>query len=257
FEWLAAELGMSARKVEDYQRTASEPLPLETLEGNSWLPEPEDSDPLQGAAKYQSIQRARRLLVELGTKPHGKMPEKVLRMRYGIETPGDLTLDEIGGRYGLTRERIRQIESKALKQLRVFLRSEVAPADDEQLLCTDKHKEGITYKEEQPARAKPFVESPVDSKERLHRDAMSTKTTGKQAQATESRPERPSGLTPLQQKLLLKAKEIGINQMTYFNSGRYETLVMLSQIRNTEERTYAHELMTAGFEFKPGQGYCI
>lgn len=259
-DWLAAELRMSARKVEDYQRTASEPLPLETLEGNSWLPEPENSDPVQAAEKYQSIQRARRLLIELGTKPHGKMPEKVLRMRYGIETPGDLTLDEIGGRYSLTRERIRQIESKALKQLRALLRSEVAPADDEQGQSTSKHPEGSTYNEEQAVQESRFRESSVESleQETLLRDAISTKSTAEQAHATElGNTQSGAAFTPLQLQLLVKAKELGINQMTFFESGRYVTLVMLSKIRNPEERAYAHALMTAGFEFKPGRGYCV
>ena len=49
------------------------------------------------------------------------MAEKVLRMRYGIGTRDELTLDEIGQLFGLTRERIRQIESKGLKLARVHL----------------------------------------------------------------------------------------------------------------------------------------
>lgn len=260
FDWLASELGMSARKIEDYQRTASEPLPLEILEGNSWLPEPEDADPVQGAAKTQAVLKARKLLAELGTKPHSKMAEKVLRMRYGIETPGDLTLDEIGGRYSLTRERIRQIESKALKQLRALLRSEVASAGEEHSPSTDKHPEHSTYKEEHALHGNPFEEISAESREQetLLREAIEAKSNAQPPQATESGKANPrAAFTPIQLQLLAKAKDLGINQMTFYESGRYATLVMLSEIRNPEERAYAHSLMKAGFEFKPGRGYYI
>jgi RNA polymerase primary sigma factor len=45
--------------------------------------------------------------------------EQVLRMRFGIDSPGDLTLEEVGKSFELTRERIRQIETKALRKLRL------------------------------------------------------------------------------------------------------------------------------------------
>ncbi|HEX8790876.1 MAG TPA: sigma-70 family RNA polymerase sigma factor, partial [Polyangiaceae bacterium] len=45
--------------------------------------------------------------------------EQVLRMRFGIDAPGDLTLEEVGKSFELTRERIRQIETKALRKLRL------------------------------------------------------------------------------------------------------------------------------------------
>ena len=45
--------------------------------------------------------------------------EQVLRMRFGIDSPGDQTLEEVGKSFELTRERIRQIETKALRKLRL------------------------------------------------------------------------------------------------------------------------------------------
>jgi len=45
--------------------------------------------------------------------------EQVLRMRFGIDAPGDLTLEEVGKSFELTRERIRQIETKALRKLKL------------------------------------------------------------------------------------------------------------------------------------------
>jgi RNA polymerase primary sigma factor len=122
--WIAHQLGLSELKTESYLRTISEPLPLEVMESSPWLPIQEYTDPLEHASRLECADRAEGLLQHLGSTPGKKMSEKVLRMRYGIGTWEDLTLDEIGRRFGLTRERIRQIEAKALRKLRHPSRSD-------------------------------------------------------------------------------------------------------------------------------------
>jgi RNA polymerase sigma factor (sigma-70 family) len=75
---------------------------------------------------------SRQMLQEMGREPtpdelagHMEMPEdKVLRMRFGIDLTTDHTLEEVGKQFDVTRERIRQIEAKALRKLRHPSRSE-------------------------------------------------------------------------------------------------------------------------------------
>lgn len=78
-----------------------------------WEPEPVEVDP-EEAATAQELARAIREMLDSLTPREAK----VLRMRFGIDTAGDLTLDEIGQVFDVTRERIRQIEAKALRKLK-------------------------------------------------------------------------------------------------------------------------------------------
>lgn len=119
--WLAEKMNMPVRKVEPVLRCISEPVPLDDLEKHEWLAEVPESDPVEAAQTSETTARAEKMLQAIGSKSERRMTEKVLRMRYGVGVHQELTLDEIGKRYGLTRERIRQIESKGLKLARLHL----------------------------------------------------------------------------------------------------------------------------------------
>lgn len=119
--WLAEKMNMPVRKVEPVLRCISEPVPLDDLEKHEWLAEVPESDPVEAARTSETTARAEKMLQAIGSKSERRMTEKVLRMRYAVGVHQELTLDEIGKRYGLTRERIRQIESKGLKLARVHL----------------------------------------------------------------------------------------------------------------------------------------
>ena len=62
-------------------------------------------------------------LLERAGDPHAPREEQVLRLRFGIGEKTDHTLEEVGNRFAVTRERIRQIEAKALRKLRLPSRS--------------------------------------------------------------------------------------------------------------------------------------
>lgn len=254
--WLAQQVGLSEPKTESYLRTISEPLPIESLESNPWLPVDDDVDPLRYAYKAELRDRAETLLQELGSKPGKKMAEKVLRMRYGIGTPGDLTLDEIGRRFSLTRERIRQIESKAMTLLRNHLRSnrhpEMPSADDGEPLPADTTHLHAAKNDDQPQDqgmgASPKSSSALDSASEGIKETGVLSST-----STESR----RAFTERQAALLHKARETGMRVLTYYESGRYETLVMLPRTGSNQDREIAAELLAAGFTFRPGQGFCV
>ena len=119
-EELSRELDMPLDKVEEILKIAQEPVSLETPIG-----EEEDShlgDFIEDAAASEPAEAASyNLLREQLTdvlKTLTRREEMVLRMRFGLEDGHPLTLEEVGQRFKVTRERIRQIESKALRKLR-------------------------------------------------------------------------------------------------------------------------------------------
>ncbi len=119
-EELAEKLGMPLEKVRKVLKIAKEPISLETPIGDE-----EDSHlgdfiedkgaiiPLDAAVQANLREAATRVLSSLTPRE-----ERVLRMRFGIGMNTDHTLEEVGQQFNVTRERIRQIEAKALRKLK-------------------------------------------------------------------------------------------------------------------------------------------
>jgi RNA polymerase primary sigma factor len=76
------------------------------------IPDGRSPSPIEEVARTRFAQKTREMLTLLTPRE-----QEVIRMRFGIDNPGDKTLQEVGDKLGLTRERIRQIETKALKKL--------------------------------------------------------------------------------------------------------------------------------------------
>jgi RNA polymerase primary sigma factor len=124
---LAEKLRMPLEKVSKALKIAKEPLSLETPYGdeeNSHLGDfIEDKDtilPIDAAIQSNLREITTRVLASLTPRE-----ERVLRLRFGIGTNGDRTLEEVGQQFSVTRERIRQIEAKALRKLKHPSRSKV------------------------------------------------------------------------------------------------------------------------------------
>ena len=119
-EELAEKLGMPLEKVRKVLKIAKEPISLETPIGDE-----EDSHlgdfiedkaaviPLDAAIQANLREATTRVLASLTPRE-----ERVLRMRFGIGMNTDHTLEEVGQQFNVTRERIRQIEAKALRKLK-------------------------------------------------------------------------------------------------------------------------------------------
>jgi RNA polymerase primary sigma factor len=122
---LNRRLGLAAAKVRRIMRIAQEPMSLETpvgTEDNSSLGDFIEDDSLPGPAD----QASRHLLKEQMNEILSGLSErerKVLEMRFGLKDGTARTLEEVGQEFGVTRERIRQIEAKALRKLRHPIRS--------------------------------------------------------------------------------------------------------------------------------------
>lgn len=119
-EEIAAEIDMSVDKVREIMRVAQEPVSLETPIGeeeDSHLGDfiPDDDAPAPADAASHVLLRE-----QLSEVLHTLTPreEKVLRLRFGLEDGRSRTLEEVGKEFKVTRERIRQIEAKALRKLR-------------------------------------------------------------------------------------------------------------------------------------------
>ena len=124
-EEIAADMGMPVEKVREILKIAQEPVSLETPIGEEedshlgdFIPDEDASEPAE-AASFTLLKE--QLSDVLGTLTPRE--EKVLRLRFGIEDGRTRTLEEVGKEFNVTRERIRQIEAKALRKLRHPTRS--------------------------------------------------------------------------------------------------------------------------------------
>ena len=119
-EEIADELDMPVEKVREIMRVAQEPVSLETPIGeeeDSHLGDfiPDDDAPAPADAASHTMLREQLMEVLDTLTPR---EEKVLRLRFGLEDGRSRTLEEVGKEFNVTRERIRQIEAKALRKLR-------------------------------------------------------------------------------------------------------------------------------------------
>ena len=119
-EETAAEMNIPVEKVRDILKIAQEPVSLETPIGEEedshlgdFIPDEDASEPSEAASFSLLKEQLMSVLATLTPRE-----EKVLRLRFGIEDGRTRTLEEVGKEFNVTRERIRQIEAKALRKLR-------------------------------------------------------------------------------------------------------------------------------------------
>ena len=119
-EETAAEMGMPVEKVREILKIAQEPVSLETPIGeeeDSHLGDFIEDDTASEPSEAASFTLLKEQLVEVLSTLTPR-EEKVLKLRFGIEDGRTRTLEEVGKEFNVTRERIRQIEAKALRKLR-------------------------------------------------------------------------------------------------------------------------------------------
>ena len=119
-EETAEEMGMPVEKVREILKIAQEPVSLETPIGEEedshlgdFIPDEDASEPAEAASFTLLKEQLVEVLSTLTPRE-----EKVLKLRFGIEDGRTRTLEEVGKEFNVTRERIRQIEAKALRKLR-------------------------------------------------------------------------------------------------------------------------------------------
>ena len=119
-EELAKKMNMSVEKIHEIYKISQEPVSLETPIGEEddshlgdFVPDERNMSPEEFATNEMLKDEIADVLLTLTERE-----EKVIRLRFGLEDGKSRTLEEVGQMFGVTRERIRQIEAKALRKLR-------------------------------------------------------------------------------------------------------------------------------------------
>ena len=231
---LAMLVGHDWRKVETLLRAASAPLPIESLDDEPALEAAREPDSF-GAISASELRRTLdELLAELGARP-----EKILRLRYGMGIDEPQTLEEIGALFDVTRERIRQIESKALTKLKHPTR--VARLA-QWALDPERHRPSVPGDQSDDGDA--FAAPPVVPLPR----AASTRSP------IVALTEGGKRLTPVERVLRQAALlDIQVEQTT--RGEETTTWVGLTKAIDNRHRKLIRSLMGLGFEYWPGKGY--
>lgn len=232
---VAAKLSMPPEKVATLLRISALPLPLHSVddEGDLVFEAIEDhhADPFETLARRELRATLDAFLSKLGGKP-----ERVLRMRFGLGLDDPCTLEEVGLQFDLTRERIRQIESKALKRLdrrlhRKMLRGWLHEKDPEGALPNDEGEETDTSESRQVSTA---------AKKPAPRRSTAPDQSG-----------QPSAID----LLIAQAVDLGIPVEDDQSGGTRSTWVNLTEAHNAVTRALVRKLIAMGFEYWPGRGY--
>ena len=248
-EELAERVEIPSQKLAVLLRIAAEPVYIdeETIDDMIAIDTRDDyvsPDPADLVEQSQLNLAVDRLISSLSTKD--RKEERVLRMRFGVGVHEALTLDEIGMRFGVTRERIRQIESKAIRKLRhpgiskPFARTVLGvqteqnplspnaqePEDEE--LCVDMQASAALEAQKQPAAVRSLSES--------------NQTVG------------PSKSTALD-RMLVQAIELGVRVEDGRATDSGRVWVRLLSPPDNRHRRLARKLIELGFEYSPGKGY--
>lgn len=119
-EEIGEKMEITAERVQDIQRISREPISLEATVGEEedsslgdFISDTTTLNPHESLLKDMTLQALDEILATLTDRE-----EKVLRLRYGLYDGNTYTLEEVGKEFGVTRERIRQIEAKAMRKLK-------------------------------------------------------------------------------------------------------------------------------------------
>ncbi len=260
---IAELLDLPARKVAAYMQIAGEPLPIHELDIDSLIAtdardEYISQDPMDIVSDRDLSNVVHKILGTLKLKD-----ENILRMRFGIGVSEAMTLDEIGTQMGLTRERIRQIESQAIRYLKHPGRIDALltaldgpnpperPKDDEDKEGSisadpadeEKVKElsdtGAAKLPRKKARIPPPVPVEIPS---LDADLLEPATW-------------PHSVPSSVKRLLDAATVLGASVKIDRKGGDNSIWIDFSKTPTTPPRPLIRKLVDSGFKFWPGKGY--
>lgn len=245
-EEVAALVELPIHRVVALARASLEPLPIHELDDVDDLIAADARgqftarDPMDIVEDTQLIGSVDRFLRTLKLKE-----ENVVRMRFGIGIQDSMTLEEIGARFDLTRERIRQIEAKALRRLK-------HPARLDQLL---RELNGTP-----PPQRDESAEASDNSDDETDSDAQPVAPDAgtprsKPATQAPSPPEQPKGSAAVLDKLLDQARKVGIAVDDHRKGDERTVWVYITDTPDNRSRKLVRKLIEMGFKFWPGKGY--
>lgn len=234
-EEIAASVELPVHKVEALSRLGLEPLALHELPDIDGLIAVHAKDQFAGRDPMEcveDIQLCESINHFLGTLKVRE--ENILRMRFGIGVQESMTLEEVGARLDVTRERIRQIEAKALRQLRHPAR-------------LDRFSIEIGLMPKPRERAKPQSDSEAEE---------NGDESPEPAAQVPASPKRQSGSDPTAlEKLLEHVRAIGFAVEDVPDGPDRRIWVHITETPDNHSRKIVQKLIDLGFEFWPGKGY--
>lgn len=243
---IAPRLEMPMHRVAALQRIAPDTLPIHELAVDELMAfEVRDrfisQDPADLVSKTSLRNAIDDLLAALSPRE-----EQVLRLRFGLAVQDSFTLEEIGQRYEVTRERIRQIEAKAIRKLQQPARREAFARAALGVSAAKKHAETVADEGEATAKVETaeLAGSPPPRKQRGAPEHA-------QQVSEASSQDRPSSLD----RLLSRAIELGIAIEDDREGPSGRLWVNLTAAPDNRYRRLARKLINRGFEHWPGKGY--
>lgn len=244
---LASLLELPIGKIPGLLRISEDTLPIdedgiETLILAGALPEYIVEDPhddVNAASLHAALEA---VLSELDKKQ-----QQVIRMRFGIELSDSLTLEEISHKYGVTRERIRQIEQSAMRVLKHPNRSQKLRA----LL----HGERMPPSENRMAAAG-YFHGPTETDSIDNADQAAKRSRGRpRKQSVDAPTAKSAAQTTSLHDLLTQALEMGHDVTVGHNSDLGKTCVLIKDEPDNRTRALVNGLLANGFVHWNGKGY--
>ena len=260
---IAELVELTPRKVAAYMQITGEPMPIHELDIDTLIAtdvrdEYISPDPMEIVADRDMSKVVHKILGTLKLKD-----ENILRMRFGIGVSDAMTLDEIGIRMGLTRERIRQIESKVIRQLKHPGRLEVLltafngpnppgrPKDDED----DGSGASTDTVEGAPTKGPSHTVITKLPRKTVRKSLpVSVEIPAPDADSFEADTHSNSVSVPVQ-KLLDAATVLGASVKIDQKGADNRIWIDFSKASTTPPRPLMRKLVDAGFKFWPGKGY--
>jgi RNA polymerase primary sigma factor len=221
----AAMLGVSVQKMEMLLRPSSDPIPIDEAPLH-WNPASEElTDPMDIVANCEVARLLADRLAALGRKT-----ELIIRMRFGIGLDGDQTLEQVGNVLAITRERVRQIESKGIRRL-----------------SSTSSREALAIALGRPL---PIHPEPAPEKSSITADHASQEITGQ----SESNAGIES-LPPAVRRVLDLARLLGLR--VEVETGNRPLVILVEDVLPVDQdsQKLVADMLQIGFAYEPGMGY--
>lgn len=251
---IAELVGMPMHKTAGLMRLLPEPVSLQDISIDELITVgAQDAltqeDPMEIASASELSTAVRSLLGTLDIKE-----SQVLCLRYGIGDQEPMTLDEVGRRYGVTRERIRQIESKLLRRLQTAVQfaREAISVDNSEVPRRRRASRGSENIEDLLAKDNAEADQDVDSPD--DETAPSREQAPDQTQKSSVSSAKRSRPSPIDAMLAL-ASELGIPYDDDRNGSSGRVWISFTDAPDGRHRKLARKLLDNGFAYWPGKGF--
>lgn len=237
---ISARLQMPARNVAALQGIGPEPLRIHDIVVDEIIADHARSDfivphPFEVAYASQLSTTIDKVLATLTPKE-----QQIIRLRFGIGIRDSFTLDEIGIRYEVTRERIRQIEAKAIRKLKQP--SRIDPLSYVAFGGPFEKKGDLGENFLELDSSEPFL------------DVISVNSSSIEIVAAPTNPASPAKTSSID-RLLAQACDLGITFVDSRSENAGQLWVNLTEIHDIRYRKFVRKLLALGFEFQSGKGY--